>query len=175
MKVIITSKGFTANQRQVSLIESKFQKLGKYFADEIVANVTMSYSKGRQKMEAMISVKGTLFRAEWVDMDMNVCLDKVVDKLASQMSRYKTKLQRKHKNNKEILFEEVPDTINFEEDLKPIKVKSFELLPMDIEEAILQMELLEHSFFVFMNSESNVVNVVYKRADSTYGLLDPKY
>lgn len=174
MKVNISSKGFTANDRQVELIEKKFAKLSKFFSDDTVANVTMGYKKHRQTMEAMIPVKGTLFRAEYTDNDMNVCLDRVVDKLTSQVTRYKKKLQRKHRQAKDIIFDEVPEPTE-DVELNVIKTKSFEITPMEPEEAILQMELLEHNFFVFMNSVTGKVAVVYKRNDEGYGMIDPVY
>jgi len=177
MKVNISSKGFTANERQVALIEKKFEKLGKFFADDVVANVTMGYKKNRQTMEAMISVKGMLFRAEYTDNDMNVCLDKVVDRLSGQISRYKKKIQKSKRQVKDIVFDEVPEIEIAEEDveLAPVKLKSFEITSMDVEEAILQMELIEHSFYVFMNAATDKVAVVYKRNDGGYGLIDPIY
>ena len=175
MKVNITSKGFTANDNQVLLIEKKFEKLSKYFTDDTAVNVTMGYKKKRQTMEAMITVKGILFRAEHTDQDMNVCLDKVVERLSSQITRYKKKLQKNHRQIKEINFDLLPEDDVDETPLTPIKKKSFELVPMDVEEAVLQMELLEHTFFVFMNSETSRVAVVYKRNDGDYGLLEPSY
>ena len=175
MKVNISSKGFTANDRQIELIEKKFEKLGKFFSDDVVANVTMGYKKNRQTMEAMISVKGMLFRAEYTDSDMNVCLDKVVDRLSGQISRYKKKIQKSKRQVKDIVFEEVPEIDVEEGDLAPVKLKSFEITAMDVDEAILQMELIEHSFYVFMNAATDKVAVVYKRNDGGYGLIDPIY
>ncbi len=176
MKINISAKGFTANEKQVALIEKKFEKLAKYFSDDIVVDVTMGYKKKRQTMEAMIVLKGVIFRAEYTDTDMNLCLDKVVDRLSSQMSRYKKKIQKNHKQNKQILFDAVPEIEDdIEGTLKPVKSKSFDLTPMDVDEAILQMELLDHSFFVFMNSQTDRVAVVYKRDDDQYGLLEPMY
>ncbi|MBR5228589.1 MAG: ribosome-associated translation inhibitor RaiA [Firmicutes bacterium] len=175
MKVNISSKGFTANDRQIELIEKKFEKLGKFFSDDVVANVTMGYKKNRQTMEAMISVKGMLFRAEYTDSDMNVCLDKVVDRLSGQISRYKKKIQKSKRQVKDIVFEEVPEIDVEEDDLAPVKLKSFEITAMDVDEAILQMELIEHSFYVFMNAATDKVAVVYKRNDGGYGLIDPIY
>ena len=175
MKVNITSKGFTANESQVLLIEKKFDKLSKYFTEDTAVNVTMGYKKKRQTMEAMITIKGMLFRAEYTDQDMNVCLDKVVERLASQVTRYKKKLQKNHRQIKEINFDLLPEEDIDETSFVPIKKKSFDLVPMDVEEAVLQMELLEHKFFVFMNSESNRVAVVYKRNDGDYGMLEPVY
>lgn len=177
MKVNITSKGFTANESQVKLIEKKFDKLSKFFTDDVVVNVIMGYKKKRQTMEAMIPVKGMLFRAEHTDQDMNVCIDKVVERLASQVTRYKKKIQKHHRQVKEINFDQVPEADIDSEDmaLSPIRTKSFDLIPMDSEEAVLQMELLEHKFFVFMNSETDRICVVYKRNDGDYGMLEPVY
>ena len=175
MRVNITCKGFTANEKQTALIEKKFQKLAKFFSDDIVVNVTMGYKKKRQMMEAMISLKGVMFRAEYTDNDMNVCLDKVVDRLASQITRHKKKIQKKYKQNREILFDAVPETDEEDIAMTPVKSKTFDLSPMDADEAILQMELLNHSFFVFMNSATDRVAVVYKREDDTYGILEPRY
>ena len=79
MRVNITCKGFTANEKQTALIEKKFQKLEKFFSDDIVVNVTMGYKKKRQMMEAMITLKGVMFRAEYTDNDMNVCLRRLPD------------------------------------------------------------------------------------------------
>mgnify|MGYP001840637796 FL=1 len=175
MRVNITCKGFTANDRQVALIEKKFDKLSKFFSDDIVVNVTMGYKKRRQTMEAMITLKGVMFRAEYTDNDMNVCVDKVVDRLASQITRYKKKIQKNHKQNRQILFDAVPESEEEEIDLKPVRSKTFDITPMDVDEAILQMELLDHTFFVFMNADTGRVAVVYKREDGQYGLLEPAY
>ena len=175
MRVNITCKGFTANEKQTALIEKKFQKMEKFFSDDIVVNVTMGYKKKRQMMEAMITLKGVMFRAEYTDNDMNVCLDKVVDRLSSQITRHKKKIQKNYKQNREILFDAVPETEEEEIAMTPVKSKSFDLSPMDADEAILQMELLNHSFFVFMNSATNRVAVVYKRQDEAYGILEPRY
>lgn len=175
MKVVITCKNFTASDHLKETIEKKFDKLGKYFSKEIVANVMLSQERGRQKLEATINAKGTIFRAEEINSDVYTCLDKVVDKLSAQMSRFKTKLQKKHKEHKDILFAEVPDFTEEAEEMKIVRTKRFDLLPMSAEEAIMQMELLEHTFYVFMNMETDSVSVVYKRNDGAYGLLETRY
>ena len=174
MKVIITSKNFNASDHLKKIIESKFEKLSKYFSKDIVANVTLSIEKGRQKMEATINAKGTIFRAEEETSDVYAGVDKVVDKLATQMSRFKTRLLRKHKDNKEFAFDDLPDSSESEETVV-VKRKKFDLIPMTIEEAIMQMELLEHNFYVFLDMDSETVNVVYKRKDGDYGILEPSY
>lgn len=175
MKVIITSKNFSASTHLNDTIEAKFEKLSKYFSKDIVANITLSVEKERQKIEATINANGTLFRAEDTSLDAYTSVDRVVDKLASQMSRFKTKLQRKHKEQREIIFAELPDIDEDEEDMKVVRTKQLELLPMTVDEAVLQMELLGHTFFVFLNMDTENVNVVYKRKNKDYGLLETQY
>ena len=108
MRVIISSKNFNASDHLKEIIEKKFEKLGKYFSKDIIANVTLNMEKGRQKIEATINAKGTIFRAEEETNDIYVGVDKVVDKLASQMSRFKTKLQRKHEDHR-VHFANMPE------------------------------------------------------------------
>ncbi len=180
MKILITGKNINVGDRLTKLVETKFGKLDKYFSQDVKMNVNVWSEKERQGVEATIFAKGTIFRAEDVSMDLNVSIDRVADKLSSQLSKYKTKLQKKYKGRPhDLVFEEIPDEEDFEEALedefKEVKRKSFDIKPMNIEEAILQMELLGHSFFVFINVETETVNVVYKRKDGKYGLLEPTY
>ncbi|HPR23613.1 MAG TPA: ribosome-associated translation inhibitor RaiA [Bacillota bacterium] len=173
MKVVITSKNVNANDRLKDTIEKKMEKLSKYFSDNIIVNVTLSAEKNRQKIEATIRVRGMIFRAEDVSGDMYEGVDNVVEKLSTQMSRFKTKIQKKHKDNKDFVFADWPEEV--QEEIKVVKTKKFELEPMTTDEAILQMEMLEHNFFVFLNMETDSVNVVYKRKDDDYGLLETTY
>lgn len=176
MKVIIASKNFNASDHLKESIEKKFERLGKYFSDDIVANITLVIIKERQTMEATINAKGTIFRAEETTTDIYNAVDRVIEKLSSQMSRFKTKLQKKHKEHAEVMFNELPeDEDTDEEEIKIARRKKFDILPMMAEEAVMQMELLEHNFFVFMNPDTAKVNIVYKRKDSSFGLLEPKY
>lgn len=176
MKVIITSKNMNASDHLKQTIESKLDRLGKYFSNDIVANVTLSMEKGRQKIEATINAKGTIFRAEETTNDAYNGVDRIVEKLASQMSRFKTKLQRKHKDHKELQLEDLPEIAGEElDEMRVVRRKTFDLMPMTVDEAIMQMELLEHTFFVFVNLESDTVNVVYKRRNNDYGLLETRY
>ena len=175
MRVTITSKNFNASNHLKDTIEKKFEKLGKYFSDDITANVMVSTEAGKEKLEATINAKGMFFRAEEATNDVYECVDKVVDKLSSQMSRFKTKLQKKYKDNKDFSFAALPEIPEEEEEIKVVRTKKFELIPMTVEEAIMQMELLQHNFFVFLNMESDNVNVVYKRKNNDYGLLETAY
>ena len=173
MKVVITSKNMNANDRLKDTIEKKMEKLSKYFSDNIIVNVTLSAEKNRQKIEATIRVRGMIFRAEDVSGDIYEGIDNVVEKLSTQMSRFKTKIQKKHKDNKDFVFADWPEEV--QEEIKVVKTKKFELEPMTTDEAILQMEMLEHNFFILLNMETDSVNVVYKRKDDDYGLLETTY
>jgi len=175
MKVVITSKNFSASDHLKQTIEKKFDKLGKYFSNDIVANVIISMERGKQKMEATINARGMIFRAEEGSTDVYDGIDRIVEKLSSQMSRFKAKLQKKHKDNKELMFADIPENDEAAEEMKVVKTKKFDLVPMTTEEAIMQMELLQHNFFVFLNMETGCVNVVYKRNNSDYGLLETTY
>ncbi len=175
MIITITSKNFNPSDKLKAAIENKLGKLDKYFNKEVEATVMCSEVKTALcKLEATIRAAGMLFRAEESSNDIYFCLDKVIDKLARQMSRYKTKLVKKHHDQKDIIFEEIPEPAELvDEPIGIVRTKSFKLNPMSPDEAILQMELLEHSFFVFRDGESGRVCVVYKRGDAgTYGLLE---
>jgi len=173
MNIIITSKNLSASDHLKDTIESKFSKLGKYFRNDIIANVTLSLEKGRQRIEATINANGTIFRSEVTTNDIYHGIDTVVDKLSGQISKYKSKLIKKHKDGKAIMFDDVPDgPTEDSNDSRIERRKKFELLPMTPEEAIMQMELLDHRFFVFLNMETNGIGVVYSRNDGGYGLLE---
>ena len=174
MKVIITCKNVKAEDRLKETIQKKFNKLGKYFSDDIGVNVMLSEEKNRQKMEATIKARNMIFRAEDKSGDFYTETDNVVEKLSTQMSRFKDKIQKKHKNSKEFIFADWPEA-DEKETGEIIKTKKFELEPMTVEEAVVQMEMLEHNFYVFLNMETDSVNVVYKRKDNNYGLLETTY
>jgi len=175
MRTTITSKNFNPSDKLKATIESKFEKLDKYFNNEVRANIMCSEVKsGLCKLEATIFASGIIFRAEAASNDIYFCLDKVIDKLTKQLSKYKTKLVKKHHDQKDIVFEEIPETTDAgNEPIGIVRTKVFQLNPMTPDEAILQMELLEHNFFVFRDGETGKTCVVYKRADEgTYGLLE---
>lgn len=173
MKVNIRSKNLNPSDALTSKIEAKMEKLDKYFSNDTTAEIMLSEVKtGLAKLEATIKAGDLIFRAEESNADLFFCLDKVIDKLAAQMSKFKKKLIKKHKDQKEILFAQLPDIEEQVEETNVVKTKKFSLTPMTTDEAILQMELLDHTFFVFGNPETGKANVVYKRADGQYGLLE---
>ena len=170
MKIIVTGKNVTINDKINQAIEKKFEKLGKFFADDIQANVVIHPEKAKIKMEATIVTKGTIFRAEDVSQDVFDSIDIVADKLTRQMSKYKGKLIKKNQAKESVRFEMIPDEPA--EEQKVVKTKKFRLTPMTVDEATLQMEMLGHTFFVFLNADTDEVNVVYKRNDKDYGVLE---
>ena len=169
MKVIITGKNYAPSEKLKETIEKKFVKLDKYFSNEITGNVMVIKEKSNYKVESTINANGTLFRAETRSGDPYDCVDRCIEKLSKQISRFK------HKGQKAVDFAEVPAFEEAEEEIHVVKRKKFELTPMTTDEAIVQMELLEHNFFVFMNIETDAVNVVYRRDDDDYGLLETTY
>ena len=174
MKINITSKGLNPAEKTLATIEKKLSKLDKYFSKDTVANVVLKNEKNNTvKLEATINAGGFIFRSEESGNDLIFCLDSVMDKLSSQMSRFKGKIQKKHKDQKDFIISEVPDAAApAEEEIKIVKTKSFRISPMPVDEAIIQMELLNHNFYVFRDEENNHVSVVYKRKDESYGMLD---
>ncbi len=175
MKVIITGKNYAPSEKLKETVEKKFTKLDKYFSNEITGNVMVIKEKANYKVESTINANGTIFRAEVRSGDPYDCVDRCIEKLSSQMSRFKTKLQKKHKGQKAVDFADIPSIEEPEEEIHVVKKKKFQLSPMTVDEAIVQMELLEHNFFIFMNIETDAVNVVYRRDDQDYGLLETTY
>ena len=172
MQVNIKSKNLNPSQQLRNKIEAKIGKLDKYFSNETVANVMLSEVKtGLAKLEATIVAGGLTFRAEESNADLYYCLDQVIDKLSKQMSRFKSRLVKKHKDQSEIFLAEIPDTEDAAESKGIVRTKRFTHSPMSADEAILQMEMLEHSFFIYRDPEEGTTNVVYKRNDGGYGLL----
>lgn len=175
MKTIITGKNYTPSDKLKDIIEKKFAKLDKYFSDDITANVVTIKEKGGYKVEATINTKGNIFRAETKASDPYDCVDRCIEKLSTQMSKFKSKLQKKYKGQKDFGFETLPEYDEPQEEINVVRVKKFQLEPMTQEEAIMQMEMLNHSFFVYLNMETDSVNVVYKRNDGGYGILETTY
>ena len=176
MKMNYAGKNVEVTDALRDVTEKKLTKLDKYFQKDIEGNVTFSTQKNRKIIEVTINLPGTIIRAEESSDDMYASIDKAVDVLERQVRKHKTKLQKRYKNTETIRFENVIPLSVEEDNDKPklVKTKTFTLKPMSSEEAILQMELLRHNFFVYLDGESNDVGVVYKRKDGDYGLIDPQ-
>ena len=174
MIINISTKNFNASDHLIDLIESKLSRLDKYFSSDIETKVTLSMENSRKKIEATINADGAIFRAEETTQDIYNGIDRIADKLGGQMSKFKRKIAKRHKDNKSIRFEDIPDVMDAhsENNFEIARRKTYELLPMNTEEAILQMELLSHSFYVFLDMDRDQISVVYKRNDGKYGLLE---
>ncbi|MFK7694744.1 ribosome hibernation-promoting factor, HPF/YfiA family [Paenibacillus sp. HJGM_3] len=163
----------------------KIGRLERYFEapPSTDVHVTLSVSKTLQTIEVTIPLPGVLLRAEERHDDLYAAIDLVTEKLERQIRKHKTKVNRKFRQDGGLrtLFREGTEgssatalrQLEDEDDLELVRTKKFNLKPMDIEEAILQMNMVGHSFFVFANAENEQVNVVYRRNDGKYGLIEP--
>lgn len=163
-------------------VEKKIAKLERYFTETPEANVNVNlrtYSDKKSKVEVTIPIPNLVLRAEEIHEDMYAAIDLITDKLERQIRKHKTKVNRKfrEKGSVQALFatfedQSAPIIEEDDQDLEVVRQKSFDLKPMDSEEAILQMNMLGHNFYVFTNAETNLTNVVYKRRDGRYGLIE---
>ena len=175
MNLVISGKNLDITEGLRSAIEEKIGKLERYFTDTTEVHVTLSTEKNRQKIEITIPMKGSIIRAEEVSSDMYVSIDLVEEVIERQLRKYKNKLIDKEQNAAH-LSQSFIEADEFEdEDIQIIRTKKFAMKPMDPEEACVQMELIGHNFFVFRNSETDEVNVVYKRKGNTYVLIEPEF
>ena len=174
MRFIITGRNIDVTEGLKSAVEEKLGKLDRFFAPETEVNVTLSVEKERQKIEVTRPVKGNIIRSEQVSSDMYVSIDLVEEVIERQLKKYKNKIVSKQQNAAAFAQEFVDKDYDDEDDVKIIRTKRFGIKPMDPEEACVQMELLGHNFYVFFNSETEEVNVVYKRKGNTYGLIEPE-
>ena len=174
MKFIISGKNIEVTPGLKDAIEQKLGKLERYFTPETEINVTLSVEKGRQKIEVTIPVKGNIIRSEQTSNDMYVSIDLVEEIIERQLRKYKNKLIDKKQSAQSFSDLFISEEAEPEDEIQIVKTKRFAMKPMDPEEACVQMELLGHNFYVFFNSETEEVNVVYKRKGNTYGLIEPE-
>ena len=177
MKITVIGRQMDVSEDIKLLIERKLGKLDKFFDDDASAHVKLSRLRNKEKLELTISNRGTLFRSEEAAETFNNALDAVMDKIERQIRKNKTKLEKKIREGAfdPAKYEPVGDVSDEEEeDAFKIKVaKTFEMRPMPVSEAILQMNLLGHKFYMFNSSESGKIMLVYKRDDGDYGTIEP--
>jgi len=172
MKKTFIEKKFTLTPNVSAAIEKKLERLDKFFAPLTEMTVTLSTEGNREKVELTIFENGLFYRSEEKDDKILCALDRAIDIIERQLRKNKTKLQKR-------LKQEIPelsafDDIDYEEDeIKITKVKHFPIKPMSAEEAVLQMNMLGHEFFVFKDMDTEDTCVVYKRHGNTYGLIAP--
>ena len=175
MRYTISGKNINITPGLKDAVESKLGKLERYFSPDTEVQVTLSVEKGRQKIEVTIPVKGSIIRAEQDSSDMYVSVDLVEEIIERQIKKYKTKIVDKKQSA--LAFSEafLQEEAEQEETVNIVKTKRFAMKPMDAEEACVQMELLGHNFFMFLNADTNEVNVVYKRKGNSYVLIEPEF
>ena len=177
MNFIISGKNIDVTPGLKDAIEQKLGKLERYFTPETEIIVTLSVEKERQKIEVTIPVKGHIIRSEQSSNDMYVSIDLVEEVIERQLRKYKNKLVARNQegsNFKQEFFES-EDTSSEDDEIKIIRTKRFGIKPMFPEDACIQMDLLGHDFYVFFNAETEEVNVVYKRKNGTFGLIEPEF
>ena len=176
MKFIISGRNLEVSEGLKNSVIDKLGRLERYFTPDTEVNVTMSIEKERQKIEVTIPVKGHIIRSEQVSNDMYVSIDLVEEVIERQLKKYRTKLVTKQQSAASVFKQDFLDAASDDdEEIKIIRSKKFDMKPMYPEDACVQMELLGHDFFVFINAETEDVNVVYKRKGNTYGLIEPEY
>lgn len=158
-------------------VESKIEKVERYFNEGVNTNANVNlkvYNDRQTKVEVTIPMKNVTLRAEERHDDMYAAIDLIVDKLERQIRKHKTKVNRKFRERDGVgiyFANEVQETQN-DDEYEVVRTKQFNLKPMDQEEAILQMNMLGHDFYIFTDADSNATNIVYKRKDGRYGLIE---
>ena len=176
MKVKATGRKVNLKQTFIDMVTKRLQKFDRFFEDEAEATVAVTVEKNRQTVEVTVRSRGFLYRAERTAADMETAFADAVDLLTRQIVKNKEKLGNRVKTREvEMVGAEMQYEPDEEEsgDYRIEREKRFLVEPMTEQEAILQMELLGHTFFLFKNSETNEINVVYRRNDGAYGLLIP--
>ncbi|MGA8942253.1 MAG: ribosome-associated translation inhibitor RaiA [Thermoactinomyces sp.] len=186
MNCVIRGHNLQVTDALRDFIERKLSKLERYFDNsaEVEAHISLNVLKDEHKVEVTIPFPGLLVRAEELSEDMYASVDLVVEKLERQIRKYKTRVNRRsrqetgfrNKLKENASNKNIPVTTLEEEDsnYEVVRTKRFSLKPMDTEEAILQMDLLGHNFFVFTNAVTDKVNVIYRRKDGKVGLIEPE-
>ena len=180
MNLQLRGKNTEVTEGLRNYVEKRFAKLEKYFTREMTGTVTLIIERNEHIIEATIPINRFILRAEESSHDMYTSIDNVVEKIERQVRKYKTRVNRK---GKQVGMDYLPFTTteeldNTEEDVinndHIEKTKTFVVKPMDVEEAIMQLELVDHDFFVFLNDKTDEIEVVYRRKGNKYGLIQPR-
>lgn len=171
MKINILLRKLTLSDEKKEMLTKKADKLQKFFSEDAVCDIVVSTQRDKIIVETTIRTKDMIYRAEDRSEDVYNAADKVVDAIERQIRKNKTRLAKKLREGVRKEFEtSVPD--EDESEIKIVKTKKHSVKPMSAEEAVLQMNLLGHSFFVFLNSDTNTTDIVYRRKDGNYGLIE---
>lgn len=176
MNVTITGRKVNLRDNFKELAKKKLSRFDRIFDEDAKATVVVTVEKNRQTVEITIVSRGMIYRAESVDSEMNNALDQVISALGRQIRKNKSRLDKAIHTGAldEYVHDYLPNTEEDEsEEYKIVRTKHFFVKPLSVEEAILQMNMLGHQFFMFRNGTTGEINVVYKRKDGNYGLLEP--
>lgn len=179
MKIIYTARKVNLKDNFKERVEKKLGKFERIFGENVVANITVTLQKNNQTVEITIRDNGMVYRAESTCDEMNDALDRVVDILGGLIRKNKTRLEKRNKSSEAIesFIADYSFNDSFddgeEEEFEVARVKSIPVKPLSVEEAILQMNMVNHQFFMFRNADTEEINVVYLRKDGKYGLLEP--
>lgn len=175
MNYIISGRGIVLTEALKDYAKAKIGKVERYFEPSTEVHITLCVQKDRHIVEATIRYKGIVFRVEEENVDMYAAIDKASDILERQIRKNRTRLAKKMYVNP-LKYEKVIEDKEKEEEeeYELIKSKKFDIRPMDVEEAILELNMVGHPFYVFVNDSTNKINVVYKRKSGGYGLIEPE-
>lgn len=178
MKFQIRGKNIQLSEALKEYVEKRLGKLDKYFDNNPEAIVTLIVEKDRHRVEVTLPINGFILRGEEESTDMYACIDLVLEKLEKQIGKYRTRLFKRNKSQRIKDLTPGSDIGQQAEEYKEpelVRTKRFAIKPMPLEEAIMQMNLLGHNFYVFSNAETEEVNVIYRRKDGNYGLIEPEF
>ena len=173
MKITYTARKVHLRDNFKERVEKKLSKFDKIFSDDAQATVVVTLEKNRQTVEVTIRDNSMVYRAESTQPEMNDALDRVVDVIAGKLRKNKTKLSKRlREGTLDDLIVTTPDDEIEETEFEIVRKKQIMLKPVTVDEAILQMNMVNHSFYMFVNADTGAVNVVYRRNDGAYGLLE---
>lgn len=173
MKTTINAKKMQISQSFTDYAQQRLAaKLDKFFGDEADAKLMLTELKGQIVLELTVRYNQMIYRSEQTAMDKNDALDAAIDKIIRQIRKNKTRLEKRLKDT--AFKQEFQDTVEEQADFNVIRRKTFTLRPMSVEEAILQMNMLGHNFFMYIDAPTGDINVVYKRDDEGYAVLAPE-
>ena len=175
MKLSVRGKNLEVTVALREYIEKRLEKLSRYFETPVTVQVLLSLEKEERKVEVTCFVESVVLRGVESNLDMYAAIDLVVDKIIRQIHKHKTRLAKRFRKETGFHIDVAPvEPIQEEKELEVVKRKHFTVRPMNVEEAMLQMNLVGHDFFMFFNDDTETMNVVYRGHDGKYGLLEPE-
>ena len=178
MRISITGKNIEITDYLNGLVTKKLGKLDKYFPEDTEVSVMLSVERSRHIVEVTIPYPGGIIRGEEYSGDMYASIDNVLAKVEKQIMRHRTKLEKSLRANAfkavDAAYDGAPEEMEELAESRVVRVKRFDIKPMTVDEAMLQIDLLGHAFYVFTNGQTGQINVLYRRNDGDFGLIEPE-